>query len=57
MLKKVVIGVGVAEPRYGGPKSLLTEKMALVGTDPPHFIQGGHQRSACHFAVLVDNDV
>jgi hypothetical protein len=57
MLKKVVIGVGVAEPRYGGPKSLLTEKMTLVGTNPPHFIQGGHQRSACHFAVLVDNDV
>jgi len=34
MLKKVVIGVGVAEPRYGGPKSLLTEKMTLVALTP-----------------------
>ena len=57
MFEEVVVGIWVAEPRNGGPKSVLAKKMALVCTHTTHLVEGCHQRSACHFAVLVDNNV
>ena len=38
-------------------ESVLAKEMALVCTQTAHLNRGCHQRSACHFAVLVDNDV
>ena len=38
-------------------ESVLAKEMALVCTHTAHLNKGCHQRSACHFAVLVDNDV
>ena len=37
--------------------SVLAKEMALVSTHTAHLNKGCNQRSACHFAGLVDNDV
>ena len=39
------------------PESLLAKEMALVCTYTAHLVEGCHQRTACHFAALVDNNV
>ena len=57
MIKEVVVGIRVAEAGEGRLKLFATKKMALIGLNAPHFIEGCHEGSACHFSVLVDNDI
>ena len=38
-------------------ESVLAKEMALVCTYTAHLVEGCHQRTACHFAALVDNNV
>ena len=39
------------------PESLFAKEMALVCAHTTHLVDGCDHRSACHFAVPVDNDV
>ena len=57
VVKKVVVGIRVAEAGDGGLKLFAAKKVALIGLNAPHFIEGCHEGSACHFSVLVDNDI
>ena len=57
MIKEVVVGIRVAEAGEGRLKLFATKKMALIGLNAPHFIEGCNEGSACHFSVLVDNDI
>ena len=57
VIKKVVVGIRVAEAVEGGLKLFAAKKMALIGLNAPHFIEGCDEGSACHFSVLVDNDI
>ena len=39
------------------PESLFAQGTALVCAHTAHLVDGCHHRSACHFAVPVDNNV
>jgi hypothetical protein len=57
VVKKVFVGIRVAEAIDSGLKLFAPKKVALVGLNAPHFIEGCHEGSACHFSILVDNDI
>ena len=57
VIEEVVVGVRVAQTGEGRLKLFAAKKMALIGLNTPHFIEACDQGSACHFSVLVDNDI
>ena len=57
VIEEVVVGIRVAEAGDGGLKLFAAKKVALIGLNATHFIEGCHEGSACHFSILVDNDI
>ena len=57
VIEEVVVGIRVAEAGEGRLELFAAKKMALIGLNARHFIERSNEGSACHFSVLVDNDI